>query len=576
VSPPVLPGGLAPGTLLANVGGVLGAWLRPPIALAAPLEQAASGALPVPALAISNAHPLAGASVTITNRSRDAAGHPLGATLTVAGQPAQTLGADQGVSVTLSSSSDVLIGLTATDPSGGQLSFVRTVTFTVVPSATPTLTSTPTATPTPVPTPAAFTGTLANGNVLVSMDGSEVEVHTATGELLGLLHTPAGPAPNINTGMAFDRSGTLYVTDFSNFTVSKFDAHGQAVGSLGGSWAGIGFPESIVFDAAGNANQGTEHGSSGLDVPAPIRKFDPAGNLVGSFAVAHEDRGSDWIDLANDQCTILYTSEGQAVKRFNVCTNSQLTDLTPVNLTGSHAYALRSLPSGGVIVAATEHIFRLDASGNVVSTYDAPGESAWFAVTLDPDGTSFWSASIASGKVYRFSIDSGAQIASFAARRPGPGGLTVVGEHTAALSTGFPTVTPAATVTATPTPTSQLATATTSPTPTPTPTPSPTPTLGAPDFTLLVSPAAQVLAPGGSANMTLNIAALNGFNSAITLSAAGLPAGVSAVFNPATLIGFGLSTLTLTATADAAAGGGDGKRSLGHAGGISSCRQGQR
>ncbi|MDX1670055.1 MAG: hypothetical protein R3194_11600, partial [Limnobacter sp.] len=42
--------------------------------------------------------------------------------------------------------------------------------------------------------------------------------------------------------------------------------------------------------------------------------------LMGAsqFDVATDDRGSDWIDLAADQCTMYYTSEGTLVKRFDV------------------------------------------------------------------------------------------------------------------------------------------------------------------------------------------------------------------------------------------------------------------
>ena len=78
--------------------------------------------------------------------------------------------------------------------------------------------------------------------------------------------------------------------------------------------------------------------------------------------------------------------------------------------------------------------------------------------------------------------------------------------------------------------------------PTPTPTPTPTP---APDYSLSISPSSvSVGRTGGSAVYTVTINPTNGFNSAVTLSVSGLPAGTTGAFspNPATTT----SALTLT------------------------------
>src|SRR5258707_307075 len=52
------------------------------------------------------------------------------------------------------------------------------------------------------------------------------------------------------------------------------------------------------------------------------------------------------------------------------------------------------------------------------------------------------------------------------------------------------------------------------------------------DSSLAVSPASQTLVPGASAAYTATITALNGFNSAVTLSCSGLPSGATCNFNP--------------------------------------------
>jgi hypothetical protein len=72
-----------------------------------------------------------------------------------------------------------------------------------------------------------------------------------------------------------------------------------------------------------------------------------------------------------------------------------------------------------------------------------------------------------------------------------------------------------------------------------------------PDFSLTASPISVAVAQGGSANATATTAVSGGFNSAVSLSASGLPAGASYSFTPASISapGSGSSTLALTAGA---------------------------
>ncbi len=73
-----------------------------------------------------------------------------------------------------------------------------------------------------------------------------------------------------------------------------------------------------------------------------------------------------------------------------------------------------------------------------------------------------------------------------------------------------------------------------------------------PSFTLSASPPSLTVVQGASGSSTITINALNGFNSTVNLTVAGLPNGVSAVFgtNPAATA----SLLTLSATGTAAIG----------------------
>lgn len=205
---------------------------------------------------------------------------------------------------------------------------------------------------------------IPNGNVMVSQGaGSKVYEFTLAGALVQILDTTKGAGP-ITTGSAFDSSGNFYVTDFDNNDVSEFDPTGTTL--LGSFGSGYNIDdESILFDAAGNAYVGQADGSHLL------LKFTSTGapGTPPSFAPALENRGTDWDDLAADQCTMLYTSEGTHVKSFNVCTNSQNADFAS-GLPGTNAYGLRILPSavgtlpaGSVLVADTSEITVLDNTG---------------------------------------------------------------------------------------------------------------------------------------------------------------------------------------------------------------------
>jgi hypothetical protein len=83
-------------------------------------------------------------------------------------------------------------------------------------------------------------------------------------------------------------------------------------------------------------------------------------------------------------------------------------------------------------------------------------------------------------------------------------------------------------------------------------------TTGTPDFSVGASPSSVTVNQGSNGTITITITSLSGFNSATTLSASGLPSGVTAAFstNPVTppANGSATSTLTLTASSSATTG----------------------
>ncbi|PWK64152.1 Zn-dependent metalloprotease [Streptomyces sp. CG 926] len=74
------------------------------------------------------------------------------------------------------------------------------------------------------------------------------------------------------------------------------------------------------------------------------------------------------------------------------------------------------------------------------------------------------------------------------------------------------------------------------------------------DFSMSLSPSSGTVQQGGSVTTTVGTTITTGNAQSVTLTASGLPAGVSATFNPASVQSGQSSTLTLTATANAAPG----------------------
>ena len=326
----------------------------------------------------------------------------------------------------------------------------------------------------------AYVGTVnvaitAMSSLFVGINNGEVKEFGKDGSAAATLSTTLGGS---TTGMGFDQFANLYVTDFTANAVSKFAGLGPAAGF------GSGYnckPESVVFDHAGNAYVG-ETGCSHA-----IVKLDPYGTITAVYQPAVEQQGTDWIDLASDQCTIYYTSQGSSVLRFNACTRQQLAPLTSQLTTG---LALRILPDGSVLVANLKNIMRFDAAGKLLQTYDAPGEDCWSALAADSDGTSFWASDYCTSDVARFDLAKTSVVSKFNAGVP------------ANSVFGIETFVPP-----------QIAAA----------------------GTLIASPASASVTPGQAASYSLNFSPVGAaVGQDFTFSCGNLPAGTSCTFSPPT------------------------------------------
>jgi hypothetical protein len=180
-----------------------------------------------------------------------------------------------------------------------------------------------------------------SGQVFASVGFSQVNVYDASsGNLLSTLTDDTNEP--YTTGSAFDASGNFYVADDYNGDISEFSSTGTPMGQFA---TGLQNPLSIVFDSGGNMYVGQQ-------TTPYIAEFSPTGQRLPDIGpVATELYGDDWIDLASDQCTFYYTTEGTDILRFNKCTNSQESNFNQVPFTGDAAYEVRILADGDVLVA---------------------------------------------------------------------------------------------------------------------------------------------------------------------------------------------------------------------------------
>jgi len=252
--------------------------------------------------------------------------------------------------------------------------------------------------------------TFTSGDVFVSLENGTVQWRSADGILTRMLvPTVAGTGE----GLGFDPAGNLYVTRwcvdpvcaYSGNTVEKFNTLGQSEGRVGSGYNCS--PHAIVFDPTGRAYVG-QAGCSGA-----ILKFAPGMTMPVAYPVAPEYQGSFWVELAPDQCRVLYTSYGPHIKQADLCAGVQLPDFNTTPVPGGVAHDLRILPDGGVIVSTGDVISRMNASGMLIGTYGLSGEAAvWAGLDLVGDG-SFWVANYETSNIYHFDLATGSILGRF-------------------------------------------------------------------------------------------------------------------------------------------------------------------
>lgn len=290
----------------------------------------------------------------------------------------------------------------------------------------------PVATQNPAPTSAWNVGDVFAGVGRFEKHPGKYVVLDATGTPTGqVLEDPFAGLTGTTTGCAidFDAGGeALFATTFGNRSLTRFDAASPhpaseafALGETGAGHTNLAAVESIVFD--GNENGFYYVGGqwpvadSAADYEnrrGYIFKFDRQHQLVDTFEVPADQSGVDWLDLGSDKTTIYYTSEFGNIHVYETAMPYDATlpfggrhSVIPVTdggtQIGSRAQAMRLLPpdpddpalkpSGFLVTTSDNGVFRLNASGQKIAEYQAPGlTGSYFGLNLTPDGQSFWTA----------------------------------------------------------------------------------------------------------------------------------------------------------------------------------------
>jgi pimeloyl-ACP methyl ester carboxylesterase len=257
------------------------------------------------------------------------------------------------------------------------------------------------------------------------------QVQPSTGAVLDTLNPTNS---QVSQGICFDGLGNLYSVRGG---VERFDNQGNLVNATFISDPNF-FASSCVVDNAQHIWVGG-HGFFNLSAPG-LLEYDESGNLLASYAPALEVGGVDYLALASDQCTFYYTSSNDDVKRFDVCTNTQLPDFA-TGLNGT-CDGLQVLSTGLVLVSCTSQVYALFPDGSIGRTYPESaygGSGGFVSLALPPDEISFWVDDLAG--IYRINGATGSLMSFFPFQSIGGGGFNDIGAL-AVFAGGSPPVHP--------------------------------------------------------------------------------------------------------------------------------------
>ncbi|MFZ0981061.1 MAG: choice-of-anchor D domain-containing protein, partial [Candidatus Acidiferrales bacterium] len=254
--------------------------------------------------------------------------------------------------------------------------------------------------------PQAFTP----GQIFVGSYAGTILVYNPNGTLAQVLSS-GNLSPNSPIyGMNFDSAGNLYAASprasgVTDGTVEFFGNDGSGPTTFGTYTTGE--PTDVLIDPSGNVFTGGGSGTAlTISEFAGGQNAAPTSLLYPAYESSTGNNGA-YIDLLDDNESMLYTAGGNWVGNFDVLYNHQNPDFAD-NLPGTGAYQIRELSDKSVLVAVTTEVVRLSPTGSIIQTYTPGGSGTFYALALNPDGLSFWTGDGITGTVYQIRISDGA------------------------------------------------------------------------------------------------------------------------------------------------------------------------
>lgn len=284
----------------------------------------------------------------------------------------------------------------------------------------------------------AFGNPLQSGDVLLGgPDG--IVAQYRNGSRVGDLNTGAGAGRNVLGLCASIDKNYIYavLSAPASGNVYRFNSQGelQGIPQATGSWLGLMVPAlACIADRAGNVYVVTSTSIVGGSQPS-LRKYHSDGSLA-SYYFPQGIETTHSIDLREDQCTLLYSSNGK-IKQFDVCSNVQLSDLNQDAL-AQQCEAIRARANGETMVVCGNKVFRMNLNWQIKQSYEAQlcsiNNPRFISINLAPDNTTFWAA-VGGGsrpRLCQLDIESGRFLASFDPSDPVVLSTGVYGEPLAA------------------------------------------------------------------------------------------------------------------------------------------------
>lgn len=270
--------------------------------------------------------------------------------------------------------------------------------------------------------------------------GAGVRVYSPTGRMTHHIESATGAKRVEAQAAALDANGTLYVAPNAP-VVRVYNPDGSSRGTLGS------YPDGFVVTAMdANASHLYVAISDGGFLHQIYRS-----TLQGltEFPILVDSQVTS-LEVAADDCTLFYATADRGIRRRDVCGGDS--DVLVANV---RANDIALLPDSTLLVTPQKgsSLLRMNGSGKVVRRYRGPRVKAWQAVSVTPEGSSFWAAT-RGGVLYRFSLGSGRRergpIKTIASLRElivvgtpqGPAPPPVAGKQEASLELdGVPTLT---------------------------------------------------------------------------------------------------------------------------------------